>query len=125
MAAPVTGQGFQNTKLWPAVLSFQKIAQIEKNPAKPNYHMPINKSQVILKYLISYWLRAASLFLQEKRETARSLIDLKNSVWFTLGSENETKFCDSPPSPSVKTFFQLDSRSRFSNSKWLAVLYSR
>ena len=43
-----------------------------KNPAKPNYHMSIKKSQAIQKYVI----------------------DLKNSVWFTLGSEDETMFCD-------------------------------
>ena len=34
--------------------------------------MPIKKSQAILN----------------------CFIDLKSSVWFTLGSENETKFCD-------------------------------
>ena len=67
---PVTGQGFQNTK-WPAVLSFQSISQIQKNPAKPNYHMSINKSQAILKCFID-----------------------KNSVWFMLGSEDETMVCD-------------------------------
>ena len=43
-----------------------------KNPAKPNYHMSIKKSQAILK----------------------CFIDLKNSVWFTLGSEDETMVCD-------------------------------
>ena len=41
-------------------------------PANPNYHMPIKKSQAILK----------------------CFVDLKFSVWFTLGSENETMFCD-------------------------------
>ena len=50
------------------------------NPAKPNYHMSIKKSQAILK----------------------CFIDLKFSVWFTLGSENETMFCDS------QNFFQVD-----------------
>ena len=41
-------------------------------PTNPNYHMPIKKSQAILKHFI----------------------DLKFSVWFTLCSENETMFCD-------------------------------
>ena len=43
-----------------------------KNPSNLNYHMSIQKSQAILK----------------------RFIDLKFSVWFTLGSENETMFCD-------------------------------
>ena len=41
-------------------------------PTNPNYHMSIKKSQAILK----------------------CFIDLKSSVWFTLGSEDETMFCD-------------------------------
>ena len=46
-----------------------------KNPAKPNYrHMSIKKSQQTLKCVIH--------------------VDLKNSIWFTLGSEDETVFCD-------------------------------
>ena len=36
--------------------------------------MPIKKSQAIL--------------------ALKCFIDLKSSVWFTLGSENETMFCD-------------------------------
>ena len=44
-----------------------------KNPFNLNYHTSIKKSQEILKHFI----------------------DLKFSVWFTLGSENETAmFCD-------------------------------
>ena len=43
-----------------------------KNPAKPNYHMSIKKIQATQKYVI----------------------DLKNSVLFTLGSEDKTMFCD-------------------------------
>ena len=43
-----------------------------KNPTNLNYHMSIKKSQAILK----------------------RFIDLKFSVWFTLGSENETMFCE-------------------------------
>ena len=41
-------------------------------PTNLNYHMSIKKSQAILK----------------------CFIDLKSSVWFTLGSENETMFYD-------------------------------
>ena len=39
----------------------------------------------------------------------KCFIDLKNSVWLTLGSEDETMFCD-----SYWNFFQLDCRLRFS-----------
>ena len=53
-------------------------------PAKPNYLMSIENSQAILKYFI----------------------DLKSSVWFALGSEEEAMFCDN--------FLQIDYRSRFS-----------
>ena len=53
------------------------------NPAKPNYHMSIKKSQALLK----------------------CFIDLKNSVGFTLGSEEKTTCCD------TSNFFQLDCRS--------------
>ena len=38
----------------------------------------------------------------------KCFIDLKSCVWFTLGSEDETVFCD------TCNFFQLDCRSRFS-----------
>ena len=68
---PVTGQGFQNPK-WPAVLYFKRKITNRKNPAKPNYQMSIKKSQAILK----------------------CFIDLESSIWFTLGSEDETTFCD-------------------------------
>ena len=43
-----------------------------KNPANLNYHLSIKESQAILK----------------------RFVDLKFSVGFTLGSENETMFCD-------------------------------
>ena len=43
-----------------------------KHPSNLNYHMSIQKSQAILK----------------------RFIELKSSVWFTLGSENDTMFCD-------------------------------
>ena len=68
---PVTGQGVENTK-WPAVLYSQQISQNRKILANLNYHMSIKTSQAILK----------------------CFIDLKSSVWFTLGSEDETMFCD-------------------------------
>ena len=42
----------------------------------------------------------------EKSSDPEMLIDLKSSVWFPLGSEDETMFCD------TKNFFQLDCRSR-------------
>ena len=42
----------------------RKFRKSQKNPAEPNYHMSIKKSQAILK----------------------CFIDLKSSVWFTLGS---------------------------------------
>ena len=49
------------------------LITLSKNPNNPNYHdMSIEKSQGILK----------------------CFIDLKSSVLFTLGSENETMFCD-------------------------------
>ena len=42
----------------------------------------------------------------------KSFIDLKNSVWFTLCSEDKTMVCD------TLNFFQLDCRSRFSKEKF-------
>ena len=52
------------------------ISKFNKNRkilAKLNYHMSIKTSQAILKCFT---------------------VDLKSSVWFTLGSEDETVFCD-------------------------------
>ena len=60
-------------------------------PAKPKYLMSIENSQAILKYFI----------------------DLKSSVWFTLGSEEETMFCDTEIFSDrlpVKVFKILNSR---------------
>ena len=48
-------------------------------PTNPNYHMSNKKSQAILN----------------------CFIDLKSSIWFKLGSENETIFCD------TQNFFQV------------------
>ena len=49
----------------------------------------------------------------------KCFIDLKNSVWFTLGlgSENETMFCD------TWHFFSSTAGQGFQNIKWPAVLY--
>ena len=63
----VAGQGFQNTK-GPAVPYSHYISQNRKIPAYLNYNMSIKKSQAILK----------------------CFINLKYSVWLTLGSEDET-----------------------------------
>ena len=54
-------------------------------PTNPNYHMSNKKSQAILN----------------------CFIDLKSSIWFKLGSENETIFCD------TQNFFQLPSPLSF------------
>ena len=64
---------FTGSPVFSINLTYLKIA------TNPNYLMSIKKSQAILK----------------------CFIDLKFSVWFTLGSENETLFCD------TWNFFQL------------------
>ena len=58
----------------PAAKSEEKrmFSQARKIPANLGYHTSIKKSQAIPK----------------------CFIDLKYSVWFTLGSEGETMFCD-------------------------------
>ena len=66
----MAGQGVKNTK-WPAVPYSVNFTNL-KTLANLNYHMSIKTSQAILK----------------------CFIDLKSSVWFTLGSEDETVFCD-------------------------------
>ena len=71
---------------------FQKSKK--KKAANLNYHILIKKSQTILK----------------------RFIDLKFSVRFTLGSENETMFCD-----WLKTFFRSTAGQDFQNIKWPAV----
>ena len=61
--------------------------------------MSIKKSQVILK----------------------CFIDLKFSVWYTLGSENETMFCDTMMTVLI---FQVNCQCQgFQNTKWPGVLY--
>ena len=61
-----------------------QISQNGKIPANLNYHMSIKKTQAILE----------------------CFIDLKCGVWFTLGSADETTFCD------TQNFFQLISQNR-------------
>ena len=61
-----------------------------------HFHMSIKKSQAILK----------------------CFIDLKSSVWFTLGSEDETMFCDTCKTlvlarPPVKVFKTLSDRQSY------------
>ena len=34
------------------------------------------------------------MLIKKSQAILKCFIDLKNSVWFTLGSENETMFCD-------------------------------
>ena len=46
--------------------------------------------------------------IEDSQAILKYFIDLKSSVWFTLGSEEETMFCD------TCKIFQLDCRSRFS-----------
>ena len=46
--------------------------------------------------------------IKKSQAILKCFIDLKYSVWFTLGSEDETMFCD------TENFFQLDCRSKFS-----------
>ena len=66
----VTRQGFQELTDQQSCL-FCKFHK-SKKPAYLNYHMLIEKRQAILQ----------------------RFMDLKFSVSFTLGSENETMFCD-------------------------------
>ena len=49
----------------------------------------------------------------------KCFIDLKSSVWFTLGSEDETVFCD------TSSFFSSTAGRGFQNTKWPAVPYSQ
>ena len=67
---PVTGQGVKNTKLLAVPYSVNFTNR--KTLANLNYHMSIKTSQSILK----------------------CFIDFKSSVWFILGSKDETVFCD-------------------------------
>ena len=46
--------------------------------------------------------------IKKSQAILKCFIDLKNSVWFTLGSEDKTMVCD------TWNFFLLDCRLRFS-----------
>ena len=46
--------------------------------------------------------------IKKSQAILKCFIDLKYGVWFTLGSEDETMFCD------TKNVFQLNCRSKFS-----------
>ena len=49
----------------------------------------------------------------------KCFINLKSSVWFTLGSEDETVFCD-----TYRTLFSSTAGQGFQNTKWPAVYKS-
>ena len=49
----------------------------------------------------------------------KCFIDPQSSVWFTLGSEDETVFCD------TYSFFSSIAGQGFQNIKWSAVPYSQ
>ena len=68
---PVTGQGFQAPHDRHSYYILSKFHKSKKQ-ANLSYDMSIKKSQAILQ----------------------CFIDLKFRVWFTLGSENETMFCE-------------------------------
>ena len=53
--------------------------------------------------------------LQTKNHRSKQKTIAKSSVWFTLGSEEETMFCDN--------FFRSTAGQGFQNTKWPAVRY--
>ena len=53
--------------------------------------------------------------IKRSQAILKCFIDLKCSVWFTLGSEEETTFCDT---------FSSTAGQDFENTKGPAVLYS-
>ena len=48
------------------------------------------------------------MLIKKSQAILKCFVDFKSSIFFTLGSEDETMFCD------TQNFFQLDCRSRFS-----------
>ena len=54
--------------------------------------------------------------IKKSQAILKCFIDLKSSVWFTLGSEDETMFCD------IQTFFSSTAGQGFQNTKLPAVL---
>ena len=57
--------------------------------------------------------------IKKSQAILKCFIDLKYSVWFTLGSEDETMFCD------AYNIFSSTAGQGFQNTKWPAVLYSQ
>ena len=55
--------------------------------------------------------------IKKSQAILKCFIDLKYSVWFTLGSENETMFCN-----TNRTFFSSTAGQGVENTKWPAVL---
>ena len=60
--------------------------------------------------------------IKKSQAILKCFIDLKSSVWFTLGSENETMFCDTLKRFSgrlpVKVFKTLDDRQSYILNKF-------
>ena len=48
------------------------------------------------------------MLIKKSQVILKCFVDFKSSIFFTLGSEDETMFCD------TQNFFQLNCRSRFS-----------
>ena len=48
------------------------------------------------------------MLIKKSQAILKRFIDLKFSLWFKLGSENETMFCD------TTNLFQVDCQSKFS-----------
>ena len=52
--------------------------------------------------------------IKNSQAILKHFIDLKSSIWFTLGSEEETMFCDT-------NYFSSTAGQGFQNTKWPAV----
>ena len=57
------------------------------------------------------------MLIKNSQAILKCFIDLKSSVWYTLGSEEETMFCD------TYYFFSATADQGFQNTKWPAVQY--
>ena len=53
--------------------------------------------------------------IKKSQAILKCFVDLKNGVWFTLGSEDKT----------MVTFFSSTAGQGFQNINWPAVLYSQ
>ena len=58
--------------------------------------------------------------IKKSQAILKCFIDLKSSVWFTLGSEDETMYCDC----DTYDFFSSSAGQGVENAKWPAVLIS-